>query len=135
MGPFAVVGFFYLTNPHEWSGGKVHVDGGVIGPTTYTLPISFYHYLIGRAHTYGAIMENLSNRQRAVADKATTAGIINNKEQLLGSHWMKAMQRDVEMFGDEAFKVGFASQPDPHAQPDTDSGATPKITKSSMETS
>jgi hypothetical protein len=48
----------------------------------------------------------------ASSRETTTAGIINNKEQLynLAHRWMKAMQRDFEMFGDKAFKVGFASQ-------------------------
>lgn len=107
MGPFAVLGFFNLAKPHEWSGGKIHVAQGMVGPTTYTLPISFYDYLIERARKYGAVMENLSDRQRAVADKTTAAGIMNNKEKLLGSHWMNAMQRDVDLFGDEAFKAGW----------------------------
>jgi hypothetical protein len=107
MGPFAVVGFFYLSNPREWSGGKVHVRDGVIGPTRYVLPPTFYDYIIGRARKYGTISENLSDQQRAVADKATTDGIVKNKEKLLGSHWMKAMQQDVDLFGDDAFKVGW----------------------------
>jgi hypothetical protein len=118
MGPFAVLGFFYLPNPSEWSGGKVDVSHGVIGPTTYTFPPSFYDYIIGRARRYGAIMENLSEQQRAVADKTTADGIVKNKEKLLGSHWMKAMQRDVDMFGNEAFEVGWPRQTDPKGRPD-----------------
>jgi hypothetical protein len=107
MGPFAVLGFFSLPNPRAWSGGKVHVRHGTIGPTSYTLPALFYDYMIGRARKYAAISENLSDQQRAVADKATTDGIMKNKEHLAESHWMKAMQQDINMFGDEAFTVGW----------------------------
>jgi hypothetical protein len=63
--------------------------------------------MIGRARKYAAISENLSDQQRAVADQATAVGIEKNKEKLMGSHWMKAMQQDVDMFGDEAFKIGW----------------------------
>jgi hypothetical protein len=107
MGSIAVLGFFYLRKPKEWSGGKVHVKSGMVGPTKYILPLSFYDYLVERARKYGAIMEKLSDRQREVADKTTTAGIEKNRDKLVSSHWMRAMQRDVDLFGDEAFTVGW----------------------------
>ena len=107
MGPVAVLGFFYLPKPKEWSGGKVHVKSGTVGPTKYRLPLSFYDYLIERARKYGAVMEKLSDQQRAVADKTTSAGIEKSRDKVLGSHWLKALQRDVDLFGDEAFTVGW----------------------------
>jgi len=116
MGPLAVIGFFYLAKPREWSGGKLHVGHGVVGPSRYTLPPSFYEYLIERARKYGATMESLSDRQRAAVEKATANGIAKNKEKLLGSHWMKAVQRDIELFGDEAFKVGWSRRTDEPAE-------------------
>jgi hypothetical protein len=57
-------------------------------------------------------MGNLSDRQRVVADKATTDGILKNKEKLLASHWRKAMDRDVKLFGDQAFEVGWSARKD-----------------------
>lgn len=108
MGPFAVLGFFHLAKPRTWSGGKVRVKHGVMGgPTRYSLPISFFDYLVGRARRFGATMENLSPEQRAVADKATEVALAKNMDKLVGSHWMKAMQRDFDQFGDDAFKVGW----------------------------
>lgn len=107
MGPFALLGFFYLPKPRQWKGGKVHVKRGQVGPTKYTLPRSFVEYLVQRARNYGAIMENLSARQRAIADKATDAALAKNKGKLAGSHWMKAMQRDYDQFGEDAFKAGW----------------------------
>lgn len=112
MGPFAVLGFFCLAKRREWSGGKIHVRQGTVGPTTYKLPIIFFDYLVRKAREYGAVMEKLSDHQRAVADKSTEAGIVKNKEKLVGSHWMRAMQRDVDQFGDEAFKIGWPRKTD-----------------------
>jgi hypothetical protein len=107
MGPFALLGFFHLPKPGQWKGGKVHVNRGEVGPTRYTLPRSFFDYLVQRARKYGAIMENLSARQRVIADKATEAALAKNKDKLGGSHWMKAMQRDYDQFGEDAFKAGW----------------------------
>jgi hypothetical protein len=57
-------------------------------------------------------MENLSVEQRGVADKATEAALAKNMDKLAGSHWMKAMQRDFDQFGEEAFKVGWPGRND-----------------------
>jgi hypothetical protein len=113
MGPFAILGFFHLANPRAWKGGKVHVKYGVVGgPTRYSLPVTFFEYLVGRARKYGATMEYLSDEQRAIADKATEAALAKNMDKLADSHWMKAMQRDFDQFGDDAFKVGWPGSGD-----------------------
>lgn len=107
MGPIAVLGFYHLARPREWSGGKVHVKHGLIAPTRYTVPDAFLEYLIERAVKYGDIHNQLSERQRAIADQATTKGIERNKDKLAGSHWLKGMQRDLDQFGDDALDIGF----------------------------
>src|SRR6266851_109899 len=40
----------------------------------------FHDYLMERARKYGAVLENLSDRQRAAADKATEAALAENKD-------------------------------------------------------
>jgi hypothetical protein len=111
MGPFAILGFFHLAKARAWQGGKVRVrHGSVGGPTSYSLPSTFFDYLVGRARKAGSIMENLSDRQRAVADRATEASLAKNMGKLAGSHWMKAMQRDFDQFGEEAFKAGWPGE-------------------------
>jgi hypothetical protein len=107
MGPVAVLGFYHLARPREWSGGKVHVKRGLIAPTRYTVPDPFIDYLIRRAVRYGDILNQLSERQRAIADEATTKGIERNRERLADSHWLKGMQRDLDQFGEDALGVGF----------------------------
>jgi hypothetical protein len=107
MGPVAVLGFYFLDRPRAWSGGKVHVKHGIIGPTTYILPPVFVDYLLGRARKYGEIHDALSDRQRQVANMATTEGLMNKKDKVLASHWLKAMRRDIDMFGDRALDIGF----------------------------
>jgi hypothetical protein len=107
MGPVAVLGFYRLSRPREWSGGKVHVKHGLIAPTKYTVPDPFIKYLIRRAVKYGDISNHLSDRQRAIADEATTKGIERNREKLVDSHWMKGMLRDLGQFGEDALDEGF----------------------------
>ena len=112
MGPTAVIGFYCITDPHEWSGGKVHVRRGTVNSMTYKLPPVFIEYLLGRARRYGAVMSGLSERQRGKADKATTEGILKNKDKLRQSHWMRAMQRDLSLFGASALGIGFPDKND-----------------------
>jgi hypothetical protein len=112
MGPIAVLGFYYLAEPREWTGGKVHVTGGPIGPTTYKLPQAFIDYLIGRARRYGAIHDQMSPKQRDLANKTTADGFSKNQERVVNSHWLRAMRRDVEQFGEQAFGEDFPGEPD-----------------------
>jgi hypothetical protein len=109
MGPFAVLGFFRLSRPREWKGGKVHLNQGHVDVAKYMLPIQFRDYLVRRARKAAAVMGGLSAEQRAVADRANEAVA---KDKLVDSHWMKAMQRDFEQFGDEAFKEGWPGDGD-----------------------
>ena len=113
MGPVALLGFYYLPKPGEWSGGKVHVKRGVLLPTKYKLPEVFLEYLIGRARRYGGIMDQLSERQLTIADKATTEALQKNKDNLSDLHWTKAVHRDVDMFGEGALGIGFPSKDKP----------------------
>jgi hypothetical protein len=110
MGPVAVLGFCHLAKPRQWSGGKVHVKRGILAPTKYTVSEAFLEYLVGRAHRCGGIMDQLSDRQLAIADKATTAALQKNKDKLSDLHWTKAVQRDVDLFGEGALGVGLPSK-------------------------
>ena len=110
MGPVAVVGFYYLPRPREWSGSKVHVKHGLIGPTQYKVPEAFLSTLLGARLGMGICLTSFLDRQRLIADRATTEGIEKNSDRLSGSHWMRAMQRDVDRFGDSAFDAGFPEQ-------------------------
>lgn len=107
MGPFAVLGFFLLDRPREWSGGKVHVKKGFVGPNRYELPVQFRDYLISRAHKTAAIMEGLSDEQRAVANRTSEVALERRAQEIGDSHWARAMQRDFGEFGEDAFKVGW----------------------------
>lgn len=107
MGPFAIIGFINLARPREWSGAKVHVRQGIIGPTRYVLPPYVYEYLMMRAQKFGDIPGSMSERQRTIADGTTATILERDRDRIQGSHWMKAMRRDIEMFGDEALNVGW----------------------------
>jgi len=41
------------------------------------------------------------------ANQSTARAIEKDNERLANSHWLKAMQRDVELFGDRAFQEGW----------------------------
>jgi len=112
MGPVAVLGFIELQHPKELPSSKVHVNQGTIGQGPYRLPPALYLYWEERARKYGSINEQLSDRQRAIADAATVRALERDKDRLSNSHWLKAMQQDVDLFGDRAFEEGWPGRPE-----------------------
>jgi hypothetical protein len=99
LGPFAVFGFIELPYPDQWKGTKILQKGGVFAPGKYRLPIQLIDYLTDRATRSKAVMEKLSVTQRQKVNQSIRA----DPERFLQSGIFKAMQRDVEMFGSDAF--------------------------------
>lgn len=107
MGPVAILGFTELKNPKEWPSSKVHVRQGKIGDGRSRFPQALWRYWEDKAQRYGAISEEMSDRQQSIANQSSARAIEKDKERLENSHWLKAMQQDVELFGDRAFQVGW----------------------------
>lgn len=107
MGPVAILGFTELRNPKEWPSSKVHVHHGEIGGNRYSFPNALWRYWEDKAQRYAAITEEMSEWQQSIANQSTANAIETDKERLENSHWLKAMQQDVELFGDRAFNEGW----------------------------
>ncbi|MBR1200020.1 hypothetical protein JQ574_28920 [Bradyrhizobium sp. AUGA SZCCT0158] len=99
LGPFAIFGFIESLYPQQWKGTNVLYKGGSFGPGKYTLPIQLVDYLIDRAARTKSAMEKISPIQQEKVAESIRA----NPVRFLQSGLFKAMQRDVEMFGSDAF--------------------------------
>lgn len=99
LGRFAIFGFIDVLSPKEWSGTKVHVRHGTIGPRTYTLPYSVGTYLSDRATKAWELMKTMSENQQRKVDSTVEA----DPERFLNSEVFQAMQQDIKMFGSKAF--------------------------------
>ena len=100
LGPFAVFGFVQPGySVREWKGTKVHHRGGWFGPGVYKLPTELAEFLFDRARGASKAMEKMSPLQQQKIAKT----IRDNPDRFVQSGLFRAMQRDVEMFGSEAF--------------------------------
>jgi hypothetical protein len=99
LGPFAVFGFIQSDHSQQWKGTKVSHRGGWFEPGNYTLPRQLMDFLNERASRTSKAMEKISaTQQKKIADSLKA-----DPERFLQSGLFRAMQRDIEMFGTEAF--------------------------------
>jgi hypothetical protein len=99
LGPFAVLGFVELIHPQQWKGTKILHGGGWFDAGRFAVPSQMGDYLIERASRNRATMEKMSPaQQRKIAES-----IRADPDRFVRSGLFRAMQRDIEMFGDEAF--------------------------------
>lgn len=106
LGRFIILGFINEPNPNQWSGTKVNANRGVVEPRRYTLPSPFGNYLMEKANRVSTAMSKLSERQRDKIDSAFRSNI----DRIVGSDFFRAMQADVDMFGQDAFTTGSSEE-------------------------
>jgi hypothetical protein len=94
-----VFGFVESGYPHHWKGTKVSHRGGWFEPGNYKLPSQLIGFLSERALCTRKAMEKISPTQQEKIDESLRA----NPDRFLQSGLFRAMQRDIEMFGPEAF--------------------------------
>lgn len=97
---FMLLGFTRLDQPKHWQGTKIHATEGMIEPRRFMLPKTFAKYINDRARRMDKIFASMSPRQLEKIDEALVA----NLDKLRDSDLVKAMERDVDMFGDAAFR-------------------------------
>lgn len=102
LGRFIILGFVHEPNPGQWVGAKVNANEGVVEPRSYSLPKAFGEYLMEKAGRVPEAMSSISGRQQAKIEDAFRSNI----DRIAGSDFFKAMQADVEMFGEAAFTSG-----------------------------
>jgi hypothetical protein len=96
-----VIGFVQIPDLRDWHGGKLHVRKGILGTRRYRLPGAMMGYMSRRAGLTATAMQALSPRQR----ERTRQVITNNLDRLVGSEVLRAMDADVRLFGDDAFRA------------------------------
>lgn len=97
---FILVGFIDVPYPKHWVGTKVHVREGHVGQGHITLPKGFGDFLFARCRRYAEVKEQISENQQA----KIAASMQKDLDKVAASKSFKALQNDVELFGDEAFR-------------------------------
>ncbi len=97
---FILLGFTRLDHRNQWQGTKINANEGMMKPGRIVLPKSFGDYLFERAERMRKVYDSMSPRQLGKIDQA----IIANADKLRHSDLIRAMARDVEMFGEVAFR-------------------------------
>jgi len=100
LGPFAVFGFVQSDTLQEWRGTKVSHRSGWFGRGDYKLPRHLLDFLIERANRTSKAMGKISPTQQEKIAETIRA----NPDRFVQSCLFRAMQRDVEMFGADAFQ-------------------------------
>lgn len=96
---FILVGFIDVPHPKHWVGTKVHVRQGHVGQGHVTLPNAFGDFLFARCRRYDEVKAQISENQQA----KIAASMRKDLDKAAASKSFKALQYDVEMFGDAAF--------------------------------
>jgi len=101
LGRFAIFGII-RPDKQPWKGSAVQANEGWVGPRDYVLPRALWGYMNEKARQSAHAMRNVSKKQQAKIDE----GFRKNIDSFAGSDAFRAMQADVEMFGDAAFTRG-----------------------------
>jgi hypothetical protein len=98
LGPFAIFGFVQ-SQPGQWRGTKVTNGAGWFQPHKVTVPKQLWDYLNDRALHIKRVLESISPAQQKKIAETLRA----DPDRFLESGLFRAMQRDLEMFGHDAF--------------------------------
>lgn len=96
---FILVGFIDIPYPKQWVGTKVHVREGHVGQGNVVLPKGFRDFLFAKCRRYAEVKELISENQQA-----KIAASMKDLDKVAASESFKALQNDVELFGDKAFR-------------------------------
>jgi hypothetical protein len=97
---FIVLGFIEMPFARKWSGTKIHVKHGRVGPEKYEIPALFINYFMEQARKMAELQSSLSENQ----NKKTEDTFRKNIDIIPNSETFKAMSYDVKLFGEDAFK-------------------------------
>ncbi len=99
LGRFAVFGMIQ-PDVQPWKGTIVRANEGTIEPKKYVLPSTLWSYFNQKANEAGEAIAAVSDKQHAKIDE----NFRKNIDHFPNSDSFRAMQADVEMFGDRAFR-------------------------------
>lgn len=99
LGPIAIFGTIRQRST-PWKGTRIQANQGTVGGRRqYVLPGALWPYLNAKARESAAAMAGISKKQREVIDQ----NLRKNADAFVGSAAFRAMQADIEKFGNEAF--------------------------------
>jgi hypothetical protein len=98
IGPFALFGMIEFND--RWQGTKINANAGKVGSQQYQLPLEMFDYWMDRARRLSRASQKISLAQQ----KKIEAEFLRNPERFRNSGTFEALEEDVRMFGDEAFK-------------------------------
>lgn len=99
LGRFLFIGFVREPELRQWRGSKVHASRGLLEPRRYVVPAALGDFLNDKSNRMSQLLEGMSPAQHRKVDVAFR----RNAERFVQSDAFRAMQADVEMFGDAAF--------------------------------
>lgn len=96
---FLLVGFIEMPHPRRWKGTKLHVSGGTLGNTHYSVPDDLWVAIRDRARGLMEREASISDRQRDHMDKA----LRRDMDRFVQSETFHAADEDVRLFGHKTF--------------------------------
>lgn len=106
MGPLVLFGVINQTK-NVWKGTRVRMKGGTAGSAQYVLPTQLGEFIWHRARRMRELHSEMSARQRDRVSERFRKDL----DRAAGSETIRAMDRDVKMFGDAAFGKSADSKP------------------------
>ncbi|MDO9360663.1 MAG: hypothetical protein Q7T70_16935 [Polaromonas sp.] len=100
LGRFIIIGHIAEANPERWKGSRIQANQGVVEPREFVLPSALWTYLNEKARGMSSSMDTMSPRQQKIVEETFR----RNLDRLADSDAFKAMNADVNFFGDGAFR-------------------------------
>lgn len=97
---FVILGFIEMPKPRQWEGSKIHVKQGIVGPKIRTLQPQFVEYFMSKANRMAGVQAKISDRQ----NKKINETFKKNVDKIATSETYRAMEHDVRLFGEKAFR-------------------------------
>ena len=100
MGRFVLFGFIVVPLPHNWKGTKLNANHGIFGIRDIELPRNILDYMLEQAKSAGINYSGISKAQQEKIRKSYEA----NPGRVAESESIRAMDHDVQLFGNKAFE-------------------------------
>ncbi len=107
LGRLILIGFVNEPNPQHWKGTKINANEGFVGNKNYTLPSQSIEYINHKARIASEAARRVSETQNAKIDHSFRMSI----DRAASSDYFRAMQADVDRFGNDAFLRDQTSKP------------------------
>jgi hypothetical protein len=83
----------------EWQGTRIAAKRGVIRPRRFGVPSELNDYIMGKARAGAVALAGMSARQKQLINDT----VLSDLDRAAGSESIRALSRDVDMFGKDAF--------------------------------